>query len=411
MEPMAGNNEKGRVVIIGGGGTGAAAARDLALRGYRPVLIERDELTGGTTGRHHGQLHSGARYAVGDREIARECHDETVILRNIAPGLIEDNGGLFVAVSDEEADFAGTFREACSEAGIENRLVSADRALELEPALSPAVRLAVAIPADGSFDAWRLPAAFFAAAMERGALVFRFAEALSIETAGGAVRAVRVLDRYTGHEHRIAADAVINAGGAWAGRIAGLAGVDMEVTPSPGTMVAVQGRLADRVISRLHPAGDGDIIVPQRLFSIIGSTQWITGDPDSITPPEEERDKLLALADEMLPAFSASEFRAVWSAARPLARLAGDLSEARSLSRDYTCIHHRDSGAAGLFSLVGGKATVLRAMGETAADMVCGYLGDETPGRSAEILLPPFRRLYPLLAGQERQRSEQWKYI
>ncbi len=46
------------VVIVGGGGTGGALALDLVLRGLRVTLVERGEITSGTTGRHHGLLHS-----------------------------------------------------------------------------------------------------------------------------------------------------------------------------------------------------------------------------------------------------------------------------------------------------------------------------------------------------------------
>ena len=77
------------VLIIGGGGTGGALAHDLSLRGLRVTLVERGELTSGTTGRHHGMLHSGARYAVGDRESAVECIEENMILRRICPGSFE----------------------------------------------------------------------------------------------------------------------------------------------------------------------------------------------------------------------------------------------------------------------------------------------------------------------------------
>src|SRR6266536_4381753 len=73
------------VLIIGGGGTGGALAHDLTLRGLRVTLVERGELTSGTTGRHHGLLHSGARYAVGDPESATECIQENRILRTICP--------------------------------------------------------------------------------------------------------------------------------------------------------------------------------------------------------------------------------------------------------------------------------------------------------------------------------------
>ena len=56
------------VIIIGGGATGAGTARDCAMRGLRVLLLERFDYTNGATGRNHGLLHSGARYAVNDSE-------------------------------------------------------------------------------------------------------------------------------------------------------------------------------------------------------------------------------------------------------------------------------------------------------------------------------------------------------
>jgi glycerol-3-phosphate dehydrogenase len=56
------------VVVVGGGATGAGTAFDLALRGLRVTLVERGDLCDGTSGRYHGLLHSGGRYAVGDPE-------------------------------------------------------------------------------------------------------------------------------------------------------------------------------------------------------------------------------------------------------------------------------------------------------------------------------------------------------
>src|SRR5215472_10220212 len=93
------------VLIVGGGGTGAALAHDLTLRGVKVTLVERGEVTSGTTGRHHGLLHSGARYAVGDREAGVECIRENMVLKRIAPGTFERNDGLFVAVCDEDLEF------------------------------------------------------------------------------------------------------------------------------------------------------------------------------------------------------------------------------------------------------------------------------------------------------------------
>jgi glycerol-3-phosphate dehydrogenase len=54
------------VIVIGGGATGAGTARDCALRWLKVLLVERNDFTNGATGRNHGLLHSGARYAVTD---------------------------------------------------------------------------------------------------------------------------------------------------------------------------------------------------------------------------------------------------------------------------------------------------------------------------------------------------------
>ena len=82
------------VIIIGGGATGAGIARDCARRGLRTLLIERHDIATGATGRNHGLLHSGARYAVTDNESARECISENRILRRIARHCIEPTNGL-----------------------------------------------------------------------------------------------------------------------------------------------------------------------------------------------------------------------------------------------------------------------------------------------------------------------------
>ena len=71
-----------KVVIIGAGFTGVATAHDLALRGFDVTVIDRGDICNGTSGRTHGLLHSGGRYAVKDQESAIECIDENIIMQN-----------------------------------------------------------------------------------------------------------------------------------------------------------------------------------------------------------------------------------------------------------------------------------------------------------------------------------------
>jgi glycerol-3-phosphate dehydrogenase len=91
-----------QVVVVGGGATGTAVLRDLALRGIDAVLVERADLGTGTSGRWHGLLHSGGRYAVKDPVSATECIEENMTLRRIAPHCIEDTGGLFVLLPSND---------------------------------------------------------------------------------------------------------------------------------------------------------------------------------------------------------------------------------------------------------------------------------------------------------------------
>ncbi len=387
--------KKRRVCIVGGGGTGAALAYDLALRGIEVILLEKGELTSGTTGRHHGQLHSGARYAWADRTIARECYEETLILRRIVPEAIEYNGGFFIALSDDEADLAPEFIAACMEAGIPARETPAARALELEPGMNPALKRAVWIP-DGSFDAFRLPLAFFAASRRFGAVVRPWCEVMGFEVQAGRVVAARILDRGADpfREDRIEADYFVSATGAWAGKLAALAGLDVPITAAPGTMVAVRGRFVDRVVSRLRRPSDGDIVVPQRGLSIIGSTQRATDNPEALVPPPQDIRRLIADATALVPAFGTAAVQASWAAARPLAGRSG-ADEGRSISRDFAVLDHAQrDGVAGIATIIGGKATVLRAMAEKTADAVCAHLGVMAECETARYALPSWRECY-----------------
>ena len=105
------------VIIIGGGATGAGTARDCALRGLSVLLVERFDFTAGATGRNHGLLHSGARYAVTDPESAEECIRENIILKRVARHCVEDTGGLFITLPEDDLAFQKTFVEACGKAG------------------------------------------------------------------------------------------------------------------------------------------------------------------------------------------------------------------------------------------------------------------------------------------------------
>src|SRR3954462_11754839 len=106
------------VLVIGGGATGAGVAWDCALRGYDTILVERRDLGDGTSGRFHGLLHSGGRYAVKDPQAAVEGIGENGILRRVAADHIEDTGGFFVTTPFDDPAYADRFVQGCRDTGV-----------------------------------------------------------------------------------------------------------------------------------------------------------------------------------------------------------------------------------------------------------------------------------------------------
>lgn len=379
-------------VIIGGGGTGAAVAHDLALRGFRVTLVERGEVTSGTTGRHHGLLHSGARYAVKDKESAIECIEENTILRRIAPGSFEQNDGLFVAITDSDVAYSHELIEGCQDCGIPVKRLTREETLRREPLLNPDLKMSVQVP-DATMDAMRMPLRFFATAKHNGAEIKTYHEVIDFVKRGNAVSAVRVRDHSSNKEYEIGGDIFINAAGAWSGRVGDMVGVDVPIRPSPGVMLAVVGRLSNMVINRLHGSGDGDIVVPQRNLSVVGTSSWVVEDPDNLGLPEDHIQMMIKYGSELIPAVKNAPIRAVWSAARPLIGPRG-ADTGRELSRTFKCFDHVDEGVEGFVTITGGKATTLRGMAETTANIIAQKMGVEQSCSTREVVLLPHTAYY-----------------
>jgi glycerol-3-phosphate dehydrogenase len=379
------------VIVIGAGSTGAATAHDLALRGLRVTIIERSGVASSTTGRNHGLLHSGGRYCVTDRESAFECITENMILRTIMPDLLELNDGLFVALTEADLAYKEPFLEGCAACHIPTRDIPVKHALEMEPFLNPKVLAAVQVP-DGVFEPYRFCLAFLATARLNGAVVLTYHEVTDLICSGKSVMGVKVKDFRTGKTKTVGADLVINAAGPWAGDIAAMAGVKVPVTPTAGVMVTLDSRLNNMVLNRLNKPSDGDIVVPQRATSIIGTTSWKVEDPDLIPILPEHVAKMIALGEQLLPVVEKIPVRAVMAAARPLIIKSG--ADAREVSRTFECFDHTYDGVDGFVTIAGGKTTTSRAMAERVTDMACSKLGIAATCRTREVPLASYRLFY-----------------
>jgi glycerol-3-phosphate dehydrogenase len=380
-------------IVIGSGSTGSATAHDLALRGVRVTVVERGEIASGTTGRNHGLLHSGARYAVKDAESAVECIVERDILARIAAEVLELNGGLFVALDESDLAYREGFLDACTRCEIPVRELSPVEARELEPALSPRVLAAIEVP-DGVFDPLHLCLAFLATARANGATIESYSEVDELIVRGSSVEGAIIRDRRTGVRRTLEADIVVNATGPWAGRIAAMAGLDVPIVPTPGVMVAVAGRFVDRVINRLNKPSDGDIVLPQRRNVVIGTSSWQVEDPDRIRIPAEHVDLMLERGGELVPGVRGRPTRAIFAASRPLIGKRGDASDGRELPRTFECFDHAEEGVPGFVTISGGKTTTARAMAEKTADVVCAHLGVVAESQTTKVPLRSYRDFY-----------------
>jgi glycerol-3-phosphate dehydrogenase len=361
------------VLVIGGGATGAGVLRDLAMRGIRAVLVEKGDLTHGTTGRYHGLLHSGGRYVVKDKASARECAVENEILRRIMPHCLEDTGGFFVVTPADDETYADQFLHGCKETSVWTEEIPVREALRREPLLNPRISRVFAVR-DGAADSFLATRSNAEDARQRGAQILTYHYVKSLEGKQRVTGAV-CEDLRTGEDVHIHASYVVNAAGAWAGKIAGLAGITLTIIPGKGTMVAVNHRLLNTVVNRCKPPADGDIIVPIHTVAVIGTTDVHVPDPDiyGITP--EEVALMLEEGEHLIPGISRMLMLRAWAGVRPLYK-DQNVADNRDISRTYKLLDHeaRD-GVAGLISIVGGKWTTYRLMAQEAVDAVAAKLG------------------------------------
>jgi len=375
------------VVVIGGGSTGAGVLRDLTMRGIDAVLVEKGDLASGTTGRSHGLLHSGGRYCVNDLAAAIECVEEGRILRRIARTTIEDTGGYFVSVTEEDEAWEPRFVEGCAKAGISCERLSVEEARRREPALSKQVRTAFWLPEDGHLDPFYLVVGNVESARRRGAQVRTYTEVTGFLKEGKRVTGVVTHDALTGEETTIGCQAVINATGAWSGFVAKLLEVEVKVVPVKGVMVVLSHRLAHAAINRCHKPGDGDIVVPGLSVAILGTTARRVPHPEVLPIEWDEVQLMINEGAMMLDGVTTARAMRAYAGVRPLYDLGAE-AEGREMSRNFAVIDHEQrDGVAGFSSIVGGKVTTYRLMAERITDLVARRLGVTTACTTAEVPL------------------------
>ncbi|XP_064616926.1 sarcosine dehydrogenase, mitochondrial-like [Liolophura sinensis] len=229
------------VVVIGGGAVGCSTLYHLSKLGMNAVLVEKDQLTAGTTWHTAGLLW---QFRTSDieielinysRHLLKTLEDET----GVNPGWIE-NGGLFIASNKVRLDEYKRLATLGSLFNIESHVLSPEETKELYPLMNVSdVYGTLYVPGDGTMEPAGYCTALTRGATRNGAKVFTetAVEAITVNEDDFGVKRVKTVHTSRGS---IGCDAVVNATGCWAPKIGEMVGVEVPLVPMKHAYVVTE---------------------------------------------------------------------------------------------------------------------------------------------------------------------------
>ena len=312
-----------------------------------------------------------------------------MILRRIASHCVEDTGGLFVTLPDDDLGYQSTFVDSCIRAGINAEVIDPAEARRLEPSVNPSIIGAVKVP-DGAVDPFRLTTANIVDARRHGADIITYSEVIELISSGTEIAGVKVRDHRTGNVSEYYSPLTINAAGIWGQKIAQMAGVTVNMFPAKGALLIFGHRVNNMVINRCRKPANADILVPGDTICLIGTTSDRVGfdQVDNMTVTAAEVDILMNEGVKLAPSLATTRILRAYAGVRPLVAADNDPS-GRSISRGIVCLDHKErDGLDGFITITGGKLMTYRLMGEWATDLACRKLGVKAECHTADTPLP-----------------------
>ena len=378
------------VVVVGGGINGAGIARDLAGRGLRVLLCERDDLGAHTSSASTKLVHGGLRYLEHfEFALVRAALTERERLLRAAPHLVQPQR--FVLPHRPQGGrprwLVGAGLRLYDALALGSSLPRS-RALRLHAeALAPGYDTAHAYY-DARTDDARLVVSCAIDAAARGAVVLPRTACVAA-TRGRAQWRLTLRD--ASREWCVDARALVNACGPWAGRFAR----EVLGREHPAPLRLVRG--SHIVVPRRHPGDDAYLLqaddrrvlfaIPfEDDFTLLGTTE-VDVDDDALDQgcSDAEVDYLCAeLAQHLREPPRPRDIVWRYAGVRPLH--ASPRGRAGAASRDFAL--ELDVGGAPLLDVWGGKLTTFRLLAERAADRVCAALGVDAPRWTAAAALP-----------------------
>lgn len=400
--------ESGRtgVVIIGAGINGISTFRDLAMQGIDVLLVDREDFASGATAASSHMIHGGIRYLEnGEFRLVKESVQERNGLLKIAPHYVKPLETTIPIYSTFSGVFAAPLRFLTHKQGKpqergaflikiglmlydtfsrdggsvpRHRFVGRKKSLQQLPKLDREIKYTATYYDASVHDPERLALDVLrdGEAAHSGARALNYVEAIGLDDEG-----VHLRDRETGLDFHIAADVVVNASGPWTDLTNESLGTDTAfmggtkgshiVLDHPELLDATGGR----EIFFEHSDGRIVLIYPLKGRVLVGTTDLEADPRQPARCTEEEVDYFFDLIGHVFPTIAVDRSQIVYrySGIRPLPH--HDDTAPGFVSRDYRIERRKEDGSPTVFSLVGGKWTTFRALGENLADHVLTELG------------------------------------
>ncbi len=370
-----------KVCVIGAGITGLFSALNLSLDGYDVTLMDRDYILSGTSGKFHGMLHSGSRYSVSDSQSARECISENRLLSSTASSFIKNTGGYYISLNDEESKYGDLLLSKNKENGIYTEEIKPDEFLKIEPNVNPEIKTVLKVP-DKIIYGHAFGSAVAVEAKLAGAKL-RF----KTEVTGAKINNNHVSELEYVHNNKLYKekfDYIINCTGPWSGKLLESFNVNnFEVMPTLGYMASYDRLLVNSILSRMREPSDGDIILPYGPMSVAGTVAIISDNVENTEIDSEDLDTMIDEISMMVPSIKSYNYKKLYSSMRPLVR--DDNSRA---SRDFKIYRNFDN----LFTIIGGKFTTSRLMGQEISKTLGKITGTKTQDTSKIVFDDTFDR-------------------
>jgi len=215
-----------QAVVIGGGVVGCSVLYHLTKAGWTDVvLLERSELTSGSTWHAAGGMHT----INGDPNVAKlqqytiELYDEIEELSEQSIGL-HLTGGVFLAATNERFDWLKSMHAKGLYLGMDTEIISPKEAAEIFPLLDPDKFVgAMSDPLEGHLDPSGTTWAYAKAAQKKGAVIHQQTRVTDLQqNQDGSWRVIT-------EQGEINTEHVVNAGGLWAREVGRMVGLELPV--------------------------------------------------------------------------------------------------------------------------------------------------------------------------------------